>query len=447
MLPHDRRITALTLALGALCAVVFAGLVVLYGRELRTDIRHKMIERDAAVLYPVAQQQIQATTSLAALLPDARRQGTLALAIFDEAGVTLETIPANQPLAELPLDDLVQLQNGRPLTRFHPEFPLSRLQAGVPVGKASPVLEIILPLYRRPDSGGQSLLGFVRYHLDARPLAAELAALDENVADKTRFTLLLGVCLIGLIVLAAHLALRSAQRTITERTERLQHANFELTLSTKASALGQITSHLIHGLQGSVAGLHTVMAGRAPKDRDADWQSAAGYMTRMQGIIHEAISLLGDSAQTAYLLTGHELLAIIQQRNAAAAELKGVAFSIRGGFADSLDSHRGGLVCLIAKNLVENAIAATAAGRTVTVSFQCEGEQVVLWVMDEGHGISDQLRAHLFEPGRSERSGGTGLGLAISQLLARQIGATLALDSTGPTGTTFRVSLPLRKAE
>ena len=53
------------------------------------------------------------------------------------------------------------------------------------------------------------------------------------------------------------------------------------------------------------------------------------------------------------------------------------------------------------------------------------------------------LRAHLFEPGFSGRPGGTGLGLSISQLLAKQIGATLMLDATGPNGTSFRVTQAL----
>ena len=61
----------------------------------------------------------------------------------------------------------------------------------------------------------------------------------------------------------------------------------------------------------------------------------------------------------------------------------------------------------------------------------------------EGHGIAEDVRAHLFEPGRTGRPGGSGLGLAISQLLARQIGATLALESTSVGGTTFSISLPI----
>jgi len=95
---------------------------------------------------------------------------------------------------------------------------------------------------------------------------------------------------------------------------------------------------------------------------------------------------------------------------------------------------------------VQNAIDATAAGRSVAVVFRNGGERATVSVADEGRGIPEEFRAHLFEPGRTGRPGGTGLGLAISQLLARQIGATLMLDSTGPGGTTFSLTVPLAGA-
>jgi two-component system NtrC family sensor kinase len=78
----------------------------------------------------------------------------------------------------------------------------------------------------------------------------------------------------------------------------------------------------------------------------------------------------------------------------------------------------------------------------VAVSLEESDGIVVLKVHDEGSGIPDSVRQHLFKPGRSSRPGGSGLGLAISQLLARQIGANLALLSTGPDGTVFSVTLP-----
>ncbi|HEY1763634.1 MAG TPA: sensor histidine kinase, partial [Opitutaceae bacterium] len=109
----------------------------------------------------------------------------------------------------------------------------------------------------------------------------------------------------------------------------------------------------------------------------------------------------------------------------------------------SMESHRGGILCLIAGNLVQNAIVATDSGKKVTVEFKNEGDRMRLVVSDEGRGIPSERKARLFEPGQSSRQGGTGLGLALSQLMARQIGASLVMVRTGPTGTEFEVSLGL----
>jgi signal transduction histidine kinase len=188
-----------------------------------------------------------------------------------------------------------------------------------------------------------------------------------------------------------------------------------------------------------------VVAGRdSGCEAASDWKTVAEYTDRMQAIIQHAVALLGDSdTHTSFELSGHELAAIVRQRNEAAAVKKGVCLSVSGGFQHSLGSHRGGVLCLITSNLVQNAIDATSAGSGVAVAFRNGGETATVSVSDEGHGISDELRPHLFEPGRTGRPGGTGLGLAISQLLARQIGATLLLESTGPRGTTFLLTLPL----
>ena len=456
-LPADRRPATIALLLGGIMGTVFAVLVLRYEHDLRAVIHQKMIERDAAVLTSVAQQEIETGAPesadanpgrrLSALLPAAHRQGLLAMAIFDGDGIVLEKIPSSQLLVELPPDDFIRLQDGRPLTRYWPAFSLASLLAGGP-GEPTPVLEIVLPLHgtdaAAPGSAADRVIGYVRYHLDARALAGELATLDAGVRHQTAVTLTVGLTALALLVATAFVLLARAQRLIAERTARLQRANFELTLAAKTSALGEITSHLVHGLQGSVAGLRAVVAGRDPGEPGSDWRTAAGYAERMQDMIQETVALLGDSAtHTSYELSGHELAATVRRRNLAAAEQKGVSLAVQGGFDRGIDSHRGGLLCLIASNLVQNAIEATAAGRKVAVAFGIGGEWATVTIADEGHGIPAEMRAHLFEPGRSGRPGGSGLGLAISQLLARQIGATLALDATGPTGTTFRLTLPL----
>lgn len=449
----ERAPATIALILGAIMSAVFAALLFRYDHELRETIREKMIQRDAAVLTGVAQQEIETRSSqpggtdperwLPALLPAAHRQGVLAMAIFDADGLLLEKIPTQQLLLDLPSDDFARLQTGRPVTRYLAGFALGALILGAP-DEPTPVLEIVVPLRGRGASDStppNELIGFVRYHLDARDLAAELVGLEAGVRRQTVTTLIVGLTALGLIVAAAYVLLARAQRTILERTKKLQRANLELTLAAKTSALGQLTSHLIHGLQGSVAGLRTIMAQGA--SASPEWSAAAGYADRMQVMIEEIVGLLGDqAAETDYELTGRELADIIRRRNAPLADNKGVDLKVHEGFPENFDHHRGGLLCLIASNLVQNAIEACAPTNRVMVTLRRDHDQIALVVADTGPGIPANVREHLFEPGFTGRADGTGLGLAISQLLARQIGATLVLEQTGPGGTVFRVTVP-----
>ncbi len=449
---HSRRPTRL-LALAALLTggalfTVFAAMVLRSRGDLVAELHRRIIEREAAALRPFALQQVAddagaGRAPLPALLRSARQEGMLAVAIFDGAGSTLDAVPTDQLLVELPVDDYVRLQSTGAISRYHPEFPLDQYFAGVAPGQThAPVLEVLLAVQVRP---AEPALGFVRYYIDARPLGRELAAIDARLSRQTMNTLAGGAAVVALVMAAAAYGLHRAQRAIAERNERLTRAHFELSLAAKASALGQITSHLIHGLQGPVAGLRAAVAAQG----ETDWQSAAGYTERMQAMIQETVALLRDiGANASYELAGPELVAAIRERNQAAAAQRGVILDVVSRFSGVLDGHRGGILCLIASNLVQNAIAASPLGRRVAVSLAAtERDQLlVLEVADEGPGIPEAVRAHLFVPGRSSRAGGSGLGLSISQLLARQIGAELALAATGPGGTTFRLVLPLAKS-
>jgi signal transduction histidine kinase len=444
------RFSVAAVSTGILLVIIFAALVIWFRSDLRNEIHLKIIERDAAVLYPMALEQISESDTgvtantlapLTALLKSVRQKGMLAVAVFDRDGNTIESVPATQLFVELPTDDYLKLQAGAPISRYHPAFPLDQYFSGIsPEQRQAPVLEVLLPL---PGPGPAQVRGFVRYFIDARPLSRELAVIDERIDRQTAVTLLVGAVLIAAVMAAATFSVQRAQRIIAERNERLTRANFDLTLATKASAVGQITSHLIHGLQGSVEGLRAVVASREADPSNPAWESAAGYTERLQTMIRETIALLSDaSSNTTYELTGHELAKTIREANMASAADRGVVLDVNEGFAAMMDSHRGSLLCLIASNLLQNAIAATGKGKRVLVSLVDTGWATVLTVRDEGSGIPESVQKHLFKPGRSGRPGGSGLGLAISQLMARQIGAELVLLSTGPDGTTFRLTLP-----
>ncbi len=97
-------------------------------------------------------------------------------------------------------------------------------------------------------------------------------------------------------------------------------------------------------------------------------------------------------------------------------------------------------------NLVRNArqalVSSGKPGR-VTVTGCAMDASWCIEIRDTGPGLPPKARENLFTPFQGGvRKGGSGLGLAISQELVRGHGGDLVLKDTGPTGTTFEISLP-----
>lgn len=90
---------------------------------------------------------------------------------------------------------------------------------------------------------------------------------------------------------------------------------------------------------------------------------------------------------------------------------------------------------------IDNALAVSPAGSTITVLLTREGSAVTLLVQDEGPGVSDEVARRAFD--RFWRGGssyeGSGLGLAIVKELADASGASVALESREDGGAQARV--------
>ncbi len=97
-------------------------------------------------------------------------------------------------------------------------------------------------------------------------------------------------------------------------------------------------------------------------------------------------------------------------------------------------------------NLQQNAVQHTPPGGTVSVDVGVTGADVCIRVADTGSGIpaADLERAfdRFVQLDPSRRSDGAGLGLTIAQWIAKAHGGSLTVESSSPSGTTFRVALP-----
>ncbi|MDL1899175.1 PAS domain S-box protein [Anaerolineae bacterium CFX9] len=100
-------------------------------------------------------------------------------------------------------------------------------------------------------------------------------------------------------------------------------------------------------------------------------------------------------------------------------------------------------------NLLSNAVKYSPEGGKIEVGGSFTDTHVTLYVRDEGVGMSEADREHLFERfyrvdnALSRKTQGTGLGLYLSKAIIEAHGGTLTVESAIGKGSTFFVTLPL----
>src|SRR6185436_17109961 len=94
-------------------------------------------------------------------------------------------------------------------------------------------------------------------------------------------------------------------------------------------------------------------------------------------------------------------------------------------------------------NLVDNAIKFTPPGGRIRLVVGETGNTATLDVIDSGPGVPAAARDRIFDRFFRADSGeaGSGLGLSIARGAVDSSGGRLTLESPGPAGSIFRISL------
>ncbi|MBE6016953.1 MAG: sensor histidine kinase KdpD [Lachnospiraceae bacterium] len=111
------------------------------------------------------------------------------------------------------------------------------------------------------------------------------------------------------------------------------------------------------------------------------------------------------------------------------------------------------LIMQVLINLINNAVKNTPAGSRINIRSRQENGFAVINVCDDGPGIPDDVKPHVFEmfyTGQNKVADGrrgTGLGLALCRSIAQAHNGEITLTDNRPSGCCFTVTLPMSEVQ
>jgi signal transduction histidine kinase len=241
-------------------------------------------------------------------------------------------------------------------------------------------------------------------------------------------------------------------RQVQERTKQVVR-------SEQLASVGFLAAGVAHEINNPLASI--AMCAESLESRladvvtaaaaDADWQVIRNYLQMIQ---NEAFRCKGITER----LLDFSRVGETKRQNTDLRELVEGVIAMVG----HLEKYQGKLVEFrlgapviapvnpqqikqVVLNLVTNALDSVAVGGRVVVEVRGSAKQAELVFTDNGCGLTDEVREHLFEPFFTRRRTGQGIGLGLSityRIIADHEGH-IDVHSDGPDrGAQFRVVLP-----
>ena len=244
---------------------------------------------------------------------------------------------------------------------------------------------------------------------------------------------------------------------VTGTLTRLQAAQQELVVAERMATVGRLSLKVAHEVRNPIAAieLNAEMLGDIVGEHQGpEMDEAASLLTA----IREQVTAL-DALTEEYLAFArfprpqfeedsvNEMVAAVAEFVRPLATRQGISVRLETDPAVPPMAIDRSLLRQAVLNLVKNGLEALSQGGVLTATTRCLDDTVEISVSDTGPGIPLEVGQRLFEQFFTTKPQGTGLGLSISRQIVEEHGGRIGWSSVIGAGTTFTISLPIKRAE
>lgn len=215
----------------------------------------------------------------------------------------------------------------------------------------------------------------------------------------------------------------------------------------KLAALGRLTANIAHEIRNPLSAISHATQLLQEEDNDPAikrmLQIISDNVQRVDQIIKDVLELNRRDRTNQEIIHLENFITDFYSQFCAVEKIPDGCFKLEIKHADTLVSFDRRHLNQILWNLCKNGWRHSKNSENslkLTVSVSAKTQIVQIEISDDGDGIPDNARSHLFEPFFTTEKTGTGLGLYIARELADANGAKLQYK-TASSGTQFIVYL------
>lgn len=94
-------------------------------------------------------------------------------------------------------------------------------------------------------------------------------------------------------------------------------------------------------------------------------------------------------------------------------------------------------------NLIDNGVEAMKFEGNIILKAEIKENDVLIYVIDEGTGIPENIKTNIFQPYVSTKGRGSGMGLSIVDRIIKDHRGKITFEENSPKGTKFIISIPV----